>query len=459
MSPSLISRAGGALSTGTQHTTGFFHGRTIDELGEQLRRDELRAVDLATAALAAVDALDGELNAVVTLDRDGALRAAEKADAELSDGLDRGALHGIPVAVKDIIDVAGLRTTMGSAHFADHVSTSDAECVRRLREAGAVIIGKTTTHEFAFGPTGDRAHNGPSRNPHDRGRMTGGSSGGSGAAVAAGMVPLALGTDTGGSVRIPASLCGVAGFKPAHGTIPTDGVFPLSQTLDHVGVLAGTTADCRLAYRVLAGLRPMSSRERGSEVSLGWIPPDLLHLTDPRVTGVARTALDVDGIDVREVRPSGLEGMLRAFGAIQFSEAHAVHAERIADAPQLFTDDVLAILRLAGETAGWQYVRALGERDDWRAEVAGLLDEVELLAMPTTCVTAPEIDQREIEVNGTATPVRGPLIGLTRPWNLAGAPAISVPAGTVDGLPVGLQLVGRPGQEDRLFAVAARLSR
>ncbi|MEB3369937.1 amidase [Saccharopolyspora mangrovi] len=447
------------MSTATQHATGFFHGRTIDDLRAQLRAEKMRAVDLAEAALTAISALDGELNAFVTADRDGALRAAERADAEIADGRDRGPLHGIPVAVKDIIDVAGLRTTMGSAHFAEHVSTEDAECVRRLRAAGAVIVGKTTTHEFAFGPTGDRAYNGASRNPHETRRMTGGSSGGSGAAVAAGIVPLALGTDTGGSVRIPASLCGVTGFKPAYGAVPADGVFPLSQTLDHVGVLAASTDDCRLGYRALAGLRPMPSREHGSEVSIGWIPPDLLHPTDPEVTGIARAALETDGLDVREVRPGGLDAMLRAFGAIQFSEAHAVHAERVAEAPQLFTDDVLAILRRAGETAGWQYVRALTERDQWRAVVAELLDEVELLAMPTTCVTAPEIDQREVDVRGTPTPVRGPLIGLTRPWNLAGAPAISVPAGTVGGLPVGLQLVGRPGQEDRLFAVAARVSR
>ncbi|SFS78408.1 amidase [Saccharopolyspora flava] len=442
------------MSTGTQHTTGYFRGRTLAELGERLRADEIRSVDLVKAALTAIDALDGTLNAFVTVDRAGALRAAETADAELADGRDRGPLHGIPVAVKDIIDVAGLRTTMGSAHFADHVSTQDAECVTRLREAGAIIVGKTTTQEFAFGPTGDRAHNGASRNPHDSGRMTGGSSGGSGAAVAAGIVPLALGTDTGGSVRIPASLCGVAGFKPAFDAVPTGGVFPLSQTLDHVGVLAGSPADCRTGYRVLAGLRPMPRRDPGSEVRVGWIPPDLLHPTDPRVAELARTALDSDGLDVREIRPEGLDGMLRAFGAIQFSEAHAVHADRVAEAPQLFTDDVLDLLRQAGETAGWQYVRALTDRERWRAEVAALLDEVDLLAMPTTCVAAPEIDQRQVDIGGTPLPVRGSLIGLTRPWNLAGVPALSVPAGTVGGLPAGLQLVGAPGREDELFAVA-----
>lgn len=437
-------------------STGFFRDRTLVELGDELRGGGLSAVELSEAALRAIDRFDGDLNAFVSVDREGALRAARAADADLAAGIDRGPLHGIPVGVKDIIDVAGLPTTMGSAHFAAHMSTSDAECVRRLRDGGAVLVGKTTTQEFAFGPTGDRAHNGASRNPHRTSRMTGGSSAGSGAAVAAGMVPVALGTDTGGSVRIPAALCGIAGFKPAYGAIPVDGVFPLSNSLDHVGVLAGTAADARLAYRVLAGLRPMPNREHDNDSGIGWIPPDLLHPTDPAVARTAREALASE--NVRELRPHDIEAMRRGFVAIQFSEAHAVHAERIVEAPELFTDDVLALLHQAGETAGWQYVRALGDRESWRAAIAGLLDEVEVLALPTTCVVAPEVDQREVCVDGSAVQVRAALIGLTSPFNLAGVPAVTVPAGVVDDLPVGLQLVGRPGHEDRLLALADRLA-
>lgn len=436
-------------------TQGFFADLTTTELAGRLRAGETSAVELTGAALEAIAEFDAELNAFTAVDRDGAVKAAEKADAELAEGLDRGPLHGIPVAVKDIIEVAGLPTAMGSAHFADHVSTSDAECVRRLRAGGAVLVGKTTTHEFAFGPTGDSAHRGPSRNPHDTTRITGGSSGGSGAAVAAGMVPLALGTDTGGSVRIPAALCGVVGFKPAFGAIPVDGVFPLAQSLDHVGVLARSPQDCRAAYRVLAGLREAPNRERGETASIGWLDPDSLHPTDPEVTRIARAALD--GLTVRdaEIRDPGLvrDGYL----GIQASEAYANHAERLAEHPELYTGDVRDRLRESARIAGWQHVRALAARDRWRREVGELLTGVDLLALPTTCVTATEIGQRETTIGGTGTRVLTALLGLTSPWNVAGVPAVSVPAGTLGGLPVGLQLVGRPGQEDVLLAVAARI--
>ncbi|SEF94121.1 aspartyl-tRNA(Asn)/glutamyl-tRNA(Gln) amidotransferase subunit A [Saccharopolyspora kobensis] len=436
-------------------TQGFFAELTTTELAGRLRAGETSAVELTRAALRAIAELDGELNAFTAVDRDGAVKAAEKADAELAEGLDRGPLHGIPVAVKDIIEVAGLPTTMGSAHFADHVSTSDAECVRRLRAGGAVLVGKTTTHEFAFGPTGDSAHGGPSRNPHDTTRITGGSSGGSGAAVAAGMVPLALGTDTGGSVRIPAALCGVVGFKPAFGAIPVDGVFPLAQSLDHVGVLARSPQDCRAAYRVLAGLRDAPSRERGETATIGWLDPDLLHPADPEVTRIARAALD--GLTVREAEIRDPELARGAYQGIQASEAYANHAERLAEHPELYTDDVRDRLRASARIAGWQHVRALAARDRWRREVGELLSRVDLLALPTTCVTATEVGRREITIGGTGTRVFTALLGLTSPWNVAGVPAVSVPAGALGGLPVGLQLVGRPGQEDLLLAVAARI--
>ncbi|MCI2418285.1 amidase [Saccharopolyspora sp. K220] len=440
-----------------QGPAGFFRNRTIIELAGQLRAGEVTAVELARGALASIDELDGALNAFVTVDREGALEAAEKADAELGEGADWGPLHGIPVAIKDIIDVAGLPTTMGSAHFAEHMSTSDAECVRRLRDAGAVLVGKTSTHEFAFGPTGDSAHNGPSRNPHDTSRVTGGSSAGSGAAVAAGMVPLALGTDTGGSVRIPAALCGVVGFKPTFNAIPTTGVFPLSQSLDHVGVLAGTPEDCRVSYRVLAGLRSAPSRDDGQTASIGWISPGTLHPTDPEVERIARAAVDVEGLAVQDVELRDPVVMHKAFAGIQFSEAYAIHAERVAQNPHLFTPDVLQRLQEAARTTGWQHVRSLTARDQWRAEVNELFCRVDLLALPTTCVVAPEIGQREIDVDGTESNVRGALLSLTKPWNIAGVPAVSVPAGAIDGLPVGVQLVSRPGREDLLLAVAARI--
>ncbi|MBF8193442.1 amidase, partial [Nonomuraea sp. K274] len=264
---------------------GPFTGRTLAGLARDLRTGRTTSTELVEQALDAIAELDPALNAFVTVDAEGARAAARRADQEPDDL--RGPLHGVPVAVKDLIMVAGLPSTMGSRHFADYVPEVDAWCVARLRRAGAVIVGKTTTHEFAYGPTGDRSAAGPSRNPWDPARMSGGSSGGSAVAVAAGMVPLALGTDTGGSVRIPAALCGVAGFKPAYEAIPADGVFPLSRSLDHVGVLAGDEHDCLTAYRCLT-----TSESEGDgaadpagagPVRVGWLDPAGLFACDPRV--------------------------------------------------------------------------------------------------------------------------------------------------------------------------------
>ncbi|CAM02768.1 aspartyl-tRNA(Asn)/glutamyl-tRNA(Gln) amidotransferase subunit A [Saccharopolyspora erythraea NRRL 2338] len=435
---------------------GYFAGQDLQGLADRLREGAVTSAELTAHALDAVRGLDQELNAFVSVDAEGALESARKADAELAAGDDLGPLHGIPVAVKDIIETAGMRTTMGSAHFADHVSTADAECVRRLRAGGAVIVGKTTTHEFAYGPTGDRAAGGASRNPHDPAAMSGGSSGGSAAAVAAGMVPLAVGTDTGGSVRIPAALCGVAGFKPAYGAVPADGVFPLSRSLDHVGVIARTPRDCRTAYRVLAGLRAGPPRSAGGPATVGWIAPGALFETDREVEELARAALS--GRAVQEVELGDAAGLRQTYNGIQDAEAYAVHAERVADAPELFTPEVLERLQAAARTPGWRHVRAFEERQRWRAEVARLLSHHDLLALPTTPFAAPAVGQREIEVNGREVEVRWGLLSLTSPWNIAGVPALTVPVGTSRGLPVGLQLVCRPGDEDLLFAFAAGIA-
>jgi Asp-tRNA(Asn)/Glu-tRNA(Gln) amidotransferase A subunit family amidase len=438
---------------------GFFVDRTIVGLAEQLRARTVTSAGLVREALASIANLNPALGAFVTVDEKGALDAAGKADRELTEGVDRGPLHGIPVAVKDIIETAGLPTTMGSAHFADHVSSEDAECVRRLCKGGAVIVGKTATHEFAYGPTSDCSYQGPSRNPHNPALMSGGSSGGSSVAVAAGMVPLALGTDTGGSVRIPASLCGIVGFKPAYGVIPTDGVFPLAASLDHVGVLAGTAEDCRIAYWRIANAP--AGRRRAAKVLLrvGWVRPGALFEIDREVERTARAALALDGIVLEDVDLADPADVREAYEGIQNSEAYAVHAERVARKPELYTLDVVERLRAAAQTAGWQHVRALAGRERWRHEVSRLLTRHDLLALPTTPVVAPSVGQREIEINGVGVSVRPALLSLTSPWNLAGVPAVSVPAGVRSDLPVGVQLISLPGNEDLLLAAAERVLR
>ncbi|MGK5551804.1 amidase [Actinomadura kijaniata] len=425
---------------------GFFVGRSLAELGAGLRSGRWSALFLVERALASIDP---GLNAFAHVDAEGARAAARRADEEAGRGAWRGPLHGVPVAVKDLIDVAGLPCGMGSAHFAGNVPERDAACVRLLRAAGAVIVGMTVTHEFAYGSTGDVAVNGPVRNPHDRSRMSGGSSAGSAAAVASGAVPLALGTDTGGSVRIPAALCGVAGFKPPHGVLPVDGVFPLSVSLDHVGVLAGNAEDCRTAYRALldAAGTPVADAPAGDGPRMAWVEGAPV---DARVEGVVRApfkGLAVERLD--------LAAMWRTFVAIQSAEVADVHVERAERAPGLYQPEVLGRVRTAAEVPAWRYLRALRERAAFAAAVAALLDRHDVLVMPAAAIPAPPVGERE----GPFGPVPPTLISWTCPWNLLGLPALSVPAGTVDGLPVGVQFVTRAGAEEMLFTAARTVRR
>jgi Asp-tRNA(Asn)/Glu-tRNA(Gln) amidotransferase A subunit family amidase len=437
---------------------GYFATRTVAELGDALRRRTMSSGELVERSLREADRLGPALNAFVTVDEEGARAAARRADQELAEGLDRGPLHGIPVAVKDLLDTAGLRTTMGSRHFADHVPGHDAAVVRRLRTAGAVIVGKTTTHEFAYGPTGDRSATGAARNPYRPDHMAGGSSGGSAAAVAAGIVPLSVGTDTGGSVRIPAACCGVVGLRPTWGGLPVDGVFPLSQSLDTVGVMARTAEDCRLMWTALAGPDATDpGRRPARSLQVGWVPPETFHPTDPRVARTARAALERSpglGRDVREVVIPGVADLLAAYRAIQGREAHAVHAERLATAPELYGDEVRARLRGAAQIDSVEYEEALRTRDRVRTAIAALLRRQDVLALPTIPIPVPPLNVRRRRLAGAAIEVRPALLSLTSPWSVVGLPALSVPAGLVDGLPTGLQLVAAAGREDLLMTAA-----
>ncbi|MQA01855.1 MAG: amidase [Streptosporangiales bacterium] len=425
---------------------GYFVGRALADL----HASGASSTELVRHSLAAIAELDPVLNAFAAVDQDGATAAAQQADEERASGIDRGPLHGIPVAVKDIVDVASLPATMGSAHLADRVATTDAECVRRLRAAGAVIVGKTTTHQFAFGPTGDRSATGATRNPHDPGRMSGGSSSGSASAVAAGMVPVALGTDTGGSVRIPAALCGVVGFKPAYGTVPTDGVFPVAGSLDTVGVLAGTAADCLHTWRTLAGLPPGPAANAPTPTRIAWLRPFSDVGVDPAVQQVAREALG----QVDEVTWPAATETREAFLAVQTYEVAGVHADMMANSPELYDPEVLDRLRGASHTPAARHAWGIEQRDRLRATVLELLDDHQILALPTVPIVAPQLQQREVDILGSTVGTRDALLSLTSPWNLLGLPAVSVPTGTVAGLPVGTQLIARADAAELLLSAA-----
>ncbi|MEU5643263.1 amidase [Streptomyces milbemycinicus] len=448
--------------------TGFFTDRTIDELATDLRSGRTTAAELTRRALESIAGANPRVNAFAHVDTEGALAAAHQADRELGEGLDRGPLHGLPTGIKDMIDVAGLPTTAGSAHLDDgRVARADAACVRRLRQAGAVIVGKTTTHEFAYGPTGDRSVHGPTRNPRDLTRMSGGSSGGSAAAVAAGMVAYALGTDTGGSVRIPAALCGVVGFKPAYGAIPTEGVLPLSRTLDHVGVLASTVRDCLTVHEALADPAPAGPEGTPDTDTgrIGWLTEegpvagDAPVAGDPRVAATVRRALETAVGAVPDAVWSQAQAGREAFSAIQSTEAVEVHAQRMEHAPGRYDEEVLRRLQAAAAVPPERYAAAFDTREAVARPVGELFDRHDVLALPTVPITAPLLGARELGAAGRGTPVRDALLSLTSPWNLLGLPAFSIPVGSVDGLPVALQLVCRPGGEARVAAIARALGR
>lgn len=441
-------------------------------MAEAVRRRQVSPVELVTAALEAIEAVEPALNAFTAVAAEQALAEARRAEEELCRGGACGPLHGVPVAVKDVFETAGLRTTACSRILADYVPARDAAAVSRLRRSGAILVGKTTTHEFAFGALTDSPFCGPTRNPWNPRHVPGGSSGGSGAAVAAGAVPLALGTDTGGSVRIPAALCGTVGLKPTYGRISTDGVLPLAWSLDHVGVLSRTVRDAALALHVLAGPggpdAPPPAGEDGTGaaraaplagVRIG-VPESWLERVDPEVARCFAGALDVLrrlGAVAEPVSLPPADAMTLVNRAIALAEAGAYHAPWLAERAADYGLDVRLRLELGQLLPARYYILAQRLRSALCRELHAVMQRVDVVALPTTPVPAPRIGQaRWAYPDGLEEPVVEALIRWTAPWNVTGQPAVSLPCGlTARGLPVGLQLVGRPLGEGELLRVAA----
>ncbi|MDD1131793.1 amidase [Pseudomonas shahriarae] len=437
---------------------GYFCGQSIITLAARLRAGSVTSVELTQAALDSIERLNPRLNAFVQVDACVALAQARKADALLAQGLDLGPLHGMPVAVKDNIDTFDYITTYGSAHFEGFQPDRDALCVHRVREAGAVIIGKTLTHEFAYGPTGDRSLQGAARNPWDARCITGGSSAGSAAAVASGMVPLALGTDTGGSIRIPSALCGTVGFKPSFACVPVDGVFPLSSSLDHVGPIANHVEDARLLFEVLAG-RAGTPATNPQPLRVGWITCPSFGPVDAdvhqQVYGAAQQLFG-DALQETDELHHLAAGMKDTLLTLQRAEAFEVHAERMRDAPHKFEQEVRERLEVSEEVRGWQYIRAQASQAQYKAAMARLFEHYDLLVSPSVPITATEVNAREVRVGERDIDVRAAVLSYTSAWNLTGLPALSLPVGHVRGMPVGLQVIGAAGADDRLLQVMSR---
>jgi aspartyl-tRNA(Asn)/glutamyl-tRNA(Gln) amidotransferase subunit A len=375
-----------------------------------------------------------------------------------------GPLSGVPVAIKDLIDVAGVPTRCGSAVLADAPPAGqDAAVVARLRAAGAMVVAKAHTHEFGYGPSGDVAVQGPCRNPHDPKRIPGGSSSGSAALVAAGVVPLAVGTDTGGSGRIPAALCGVVGLKPARGALPMTGVFPLAETLDHLALLGADVGTVSTAFGALTRCRidpsaPIAGTVVARPTDTYW------RVHDPEIAAAvdrAAATLAAAGATVRELRLPEIDELAATYRVIVGAEAYATHRRWLYQRPGDYQPPTAARLTAAGAHTAADYIAAQRTRRRLGAELTARLsaDEIDVLLVPTTPVRATPIGAQQVAApDGTQIEVLPALLSLTLPFNLLGWPAISVPAPETTGLPAGIQLAAVRGGEQVLLAAAARLA-
>jgi aspartyl-tRNA(Asn)/glutamyl-tRNA(Gln) amidotransferase subunit A len=438
---------------------------TIEEFGRKLRAREISSIELTNECLKRIAAGNATLNAFILVMAEEARRQAGDADRELAEGRDRGPLHGIPASVKDLFDIGGAPTTAASRVRDGHVAGHDAPSIRRLRQAGAVLIGKTNLHEFAFGTTNEDSAFGPARNPHDTSRSPGGSSGGSAASVAAGMALASLGSDTGGSIRIPAAACGIVGLKPTYDEIPLDGVVPLSRILDHAGPLTRTVTDAWHVYHALIG-RPEPSPLAAAPIAdlcLAVPRPYFCDLLDDEIRAAFEVSLDAlraAGARIDETTIGNARHIAPIYLHIVFGDAAAYHAPTLETMPDRYTAPVRMRLETARYVLAEDYVRALAGREILRQQVDTALSGCDALALPTLPIPAPSLGAASVRVGSTHEPVRNLMLRLTQLFNLTGHPAISLPCGrTSAGLPCGLQLVGVRGETEGLLRVARAVER
>jgi aspartyl-tRNA(Asn)/glutamyl-tRNA(Gln) amidotransferase subunit A len=447
---------------------------TILEAAQALRQRNVSSTELTEAALRRTGEINPKLNAMITVLEQSARAQAKAADAELARGTDRGPLHGIPVAVKDVFETRGVRTTAGSVIFMHNVPARDATVVEKLAAAGAVLVGKTGMHELAYGVTSNNPHFGAVRNPWDTDRIPGGSSGGSGAAVSADMVFMAMGTDTGGSIRIPAAFCGTVGLKPTTGRVSRYGVLPLDFSLDHMGPLTRSVRDAAVTLSAIAGFDPRD--ETSSEQPVGsYLPaPDCsirnvriglpqnfyLERLDPDVDmAVRRMAATAESLGARviPVRVPDIEALNTVGRVILLAEASAVMEKYIGNRDQ-FGADVLSLLDQGRLLPATDYVNAQRLRRVMQREYAQLWSKVDCLFTPTTPMAAPRIGEKTVSLGEFTDDVRLATTRFVRGINVLGLPAISMPCGADRrGLPLGLQIIGRPFDEALILQVAAAL--
>jgi aspartyl-tRNA(Asn)/glutamyl-tRNA(Gln) amidotransferase subunit A len=434
-------------------------GRHIADAASLLRTRRISATELVRESIARAENRR-DLNAFTLLMRDQALAEAAEVDREIAAGRYRGPLHGIPITVKDLVDVRGTPTTAGSKVPAA-MASADAPVVSRLREAGAIVIGKTNLHEFAFGTTSDETAFGAVHNPVDRTRSAGGSSGGSAAAVATGMGFASVGTDTGGSIRIPAAACGIVGLKPTIGELPCGGVVPLSTTLDHVGPLARSVADASLIFQAMKSTSVHGIAPAGGSLTFGVPRQYFFERLDPgvrqRVDLAIARVIDA-GYSVRDTTISGAEYTPDVYLHICLPEASCYHAASLTEHADRYSPGVRLRLEMGRYILAEDYVRAMRLRAELTAAVDRALERCDALLLPTMPIPAPKLGATTVDVDGVEAPVRATMLSRTQLFNITGHPAIALPAGKgPEGLPRSIQVVGHRGRTARLLDIAAAL--
>ncbi|HTU35305.1 MAG TPA: amidase [Candidatus Acidoferrum sp.] len=444
---------------------------SIVDAAKLLQARKISPLELVDAAIDRIARLNPALNAFITITADRARCEARSAEREIARGRWKGPLHGIPVSLKDNISTRAIRTTAGSKILNDFVPRSDAEVAARLARAGAILTGKTNLHEFAYGISSNNPHFGPVRNPWNHDRIPGGSSGGSAAAVATGMCFGSVGTDTGGSIRIPSSLCGAVGLKPTFGSVSVEGIVPLCISLDHAGPIGRTVTDVCILLETIAGEFPKDAarpdhrklnRPLPKKLRIGW--PE--HYFFERVDSEVRTSIDAASQTFRSLgaqivhvpMPSLAAALLPATNDVALAEAAHYHQSlgyfpaRAAD----YGEDVRKRLEAGTKVTAVDYLRGRAKRPEAIAEFQTAFERVDVILAPATPIAAPPIGADEIVIDGETETVRSALVRMNRPANFTGHPAISIPCGfTRDGLPIGMQLIGPHWSEARLLAVAA----
>jgi aspartyl-tRNA(Asn)/glutamyl-tRNA(Gln) amidotransferase subunit A len=429
--------------------------RTIAAASELVRRREISPVELTRECLETIEQLNPSLNAFITVTAESALQEAKAAEEEIAAGNWRGPLHGIPIGLKDLIDTAGIRTTAASAVFKDRIPTEDAAVVENLRTAGAVFVGKQNLHEFAYGGSSLISAFGPPRNPVNPDFITGGSSGGSAAAVASGMCYAAIGTDTAGSIREPAALCGVVGLKPSYGLVSTAGIIPLSPSLDHTGPITRNVEDAAILLDAIT--EPSASYRASLKEGIGnfvvGVPRDyFFEDLDSEVATAVEKAIAQIGALASGVRELTLP--VDADRTLQAAEAYAYHREMAASSPELYQPETLRRIRTGENVSESEYQKVLRNLHQSRREITEKFDDIDVVVMPTTPIPAPRIADL-MKDPLLLRPAELLLLRNTRPINVWGLPAISVPCGfTSQGLPIGLQIVGPPGGEAKVLRAA-----